>query len=499
MNLDQELCFRAVESRDRRFEGRFVLAVRSTGVYCRPGCPAPIPKRKNCRFYACAAAAEAEGFRPCRRCRPETAPGTPAWAGTSATVARALRLIHAGLLDEQPIETLAERLGLGERQLRRLFMSHLGASPIAIARTRRVHFARRLIDQTELSMTEIALSSGFGSVRSFNDALLASFGRSPTELRARRRGKREAIGSTIHLKLAYRPPFDWARLLEFLEARAVPGVERVKDGRYRRTVRLGTDVGWFEAAPRAGEHALDLEVAPELSRHLLEIAERASRLFDLEADPLLISRQLEADPRLRASLRARPGLRVPGAWDRFETAVRILLGQQISVAGATTLHGRLVARLGEPLPSPMRESLEASGLSHLSPTVEAVASDDLVGLGLTTARAAAVRAFAIAVKEGALDLQPGRGLDAAIETLGAMPGIGPWTAQMIAMRVMGEPDACPSGDLWLKLALAAEGTRGSEREVERHSRQWSPWRAYAVVHLLAERAEDVRIAKGDSQ
>jgi len=486
MTLNQELCFRAVESRDRRFEGRFVLAVRTTGVYCRPGCPAPLPKRRNCAFYACAAAAEAEGYRPCRRCRPETAPGTPAWAGSSATVARALRLIHRGELDQSSIEDLAGRLGLGERQLRRLFLEHLGASPAAIARTRRVHFARRLIDQTDLPMTEIAFSAGFGSVRSFNQALRDCFRQNPSELRAVRNAGPRDDGATISLRLAVRRPFDWPRLLEFLSARAVPGVEEIGGRCYRRTVRVGADTGWIEATSSADEDAVHLRVSSGLSRHLLEIAERAIRLFDLEADPEAIAKHLSSDARLRDCVRRRPGLRVPGAWDAFETTLRIVLGQQISVAGATTLHGRLVRRLGVAI----AEGDETSaGLTHYTPTAADVAAADLSGIGLTSARAATVSSLARAVAGGTLDLRPTAGLESAIHTLASLPGIGSWTAQMIAMRVMGEPDACPSGDLWLKQAFAPAGERLSEARVEEISRAWSPWRAYAVVHILTEFGE----------
>ncbi|MFN8548034.1 MAG: AlkA N-terminal domain-containing protein [Candidatus Eisenbacteria bacterium] len=486
MMLNQELCFRAVESRDRRFEGRFVLAVRTTGVYCRPGCPAPLPKRRNCAFYACAAAAEAEGYRPCRRCRPETAPGTPAWAGSSATVARALRTIHRGELDQASVEELAGRLGLGERQLRRLFLEHLGASPAAIARTRRVHFARRLIDQTDLPMTEIAFSSGFGSVRSFNQALRDCFRQSPSELRATRHAGPRDEGATINLRLAVRRPFDWPRLLDFLAARAVPGVEEIDGQSYRRTVRLGQNGGWIEAIFLDADDAVELRVSSSLSRHLLEIAERATRLFDLEADPEAIAKHLSADPRLRDCVSRRPGLRVPGAWDEFETTLRIVLGQQVSVAGATTLHGRLVRRLGPEVAGGERAS---AGLTHYTPTARAVADADLSGLGLTSARAATIASLSRAVANGTLDLRPRAALESAVDTLASLPGIGSWTAQMIAMRVMGEPDACPSGDLWLKQAFAPTGERLSEARVEEMSRAWSPWRAYAVVHVLTELGE----------
>jgi AraC family transcriptional regulator of adaptative response / DNA-3-methyladenine glycosylase II len=470
-------CYRALASRDPRFDGRFFVGVRTTGVYCRPICPAPTPKRANVSFFPCAAAAEAAGFRPCRRCRPESAPGTPAWLGSSATVARGLRLIAAGALDGAGVEGLARSLGVGARQVRRLFDAHLGASPLAVARTRRVHFARRLIDETALPMSELALAAGFASIRHFNHSIRSCFGRSPSELRRAARGPRPQRGQTLRLRLAYRPPLDWSALLAFLAARAIPGVERVAEGGYRRTVRLGRVPGRLSVRALPGAAQLEVEVDASPGAPLLEVADRVRVLFDLGADPLRIAADLGHDPDLAPCLSARPGLRVPGAWDGFELAVRAVLGQQVTVRGASTLAGRLVRRLGEPLDAPV------DGLTHLFPAPERVAGAELDGLGLPAARAEALRALARAVASGDLALEPGADPERARAVLGALPGVGEWTAEVVAMRALGEPDAFPAGDLGLRRALAGGAPPLSAAELARRAEAWRPWRAYAALHL----------------
>jgi AraC family transcriptional regulator of adaptative response / DNA-3-methyladenine glycosylase II len=345
VHLTPEICYRALRTRDPRFDGRFFVAVRTTGVYCRPVCPARTPRRENCSFVPCAAAAEEAGYRPCRRCRPESAPGTPAWLGTSATVSRGLRLIADGALDEQGVGALAARLGLGERQLRRLFTQHLGAAPLAIARTRRVHFAAELLAQTNWPVSRVALASGFTSLRRFNEAIRDTFHRAPRELRAARRARAAIDGTAI--RLAYRAPFDATRLFAYLAARAVPGVERVADGQLQRALRIAGRALVVEVRAPAGVHALDVRATGADAADWLALAERVRSVFDLRADPAEIGRQLGADPLLRARLRRHPGVRVPGAWDPFEIAVRIVLGQQVTVAGATHLAGRLAERFGE--------------------------------------------------------------------------------------------------------------------------------------------------------
>jgi AraC family transcriptional regulator of adaptative response / DNA-3-methyladenine glycosylase II len=474
MELDEATCYRALASRDRRFEGRFVVAVRTTGVYCRPGCPAPLPRRRNVHFFACSAAAEDAGFRPCRRCRPDAALGTPAWAGTSATVARALRLIAEGQLDEIAGDGLAERLGVGDRHLRRLFAERLGASPAAIARTRRVHFARQLIDSTVMPMTEVALAAGFASVRAFNEAVRRTFQRSPREMR---RAALRETGAGLTLRLPYRAPLDWAALLAFLGARAIPGVERVEPGSYARTVRLGGRAGRLTAVPREAERVLEVRLEPAPGADLMPACERVSRLFDLGADPLAVASHLGRDPLLGPILRAHPGLRVPGAWDGFEVAVRAVLGQQVSVAAATTLAGRVAAAFGERV---------ADGeLGLLFPTAEGLADADLSAIGMPASRARTLRELSRAVADGRIRFTTAAGLDDAMASLRAIPGIGPWTAAYIAMRALGEPDALPAGDLGLRRALARRGPLPSADQVEERAEAWRPWRAYATVALWA--------------
>jgi len=475
VELDDNTCYRALAARDRRFEGRFVVAVRTTGVYCRPGCPAPLPRPTNASFFACSAAAEEAGFRPCRRCRPETAPGTPAWSGTSSTVARALRLISEGELDDVGIEGLAARLGIGGRHLRRLFAEHLGASPLAIARTRRAHFARKLIDETRLPITEVALGAGFSSIRTFNTVMRATFRQTPRELRSTQTS-RPAAGLCLHLP--YRPPLAWTSLLGFLRERATPGVELVGASSYRRTVSIGGRAGTLEVQRSPTANALELRLELGAHEELLAVVERVNRLFDLTADPDRITSHLRRDPELARRLRRLPGVRVPGAWDRFELAVRAILGQQVSVRGATTLAGRLARAFGEPV-----AGLEKEGLSHLFPTPEALAGADLGRVGLTRARAEAIRALAIATRDGALALGTPRGLDEAVTQLRTLPGVGTWTAQYIAMRALGEPDAFPSGDLGLRRALARKGVLPSSRAVDERAEAWRPWRAYAAMTL----------------
>jgi AraC family transcriptional regulator of adaptative response / DNA-3-methyladenine glycosylase II len=476
MPLDPTTCYRALRARDRRFDGRFFVGVRTTGIYCRPICPARTPLRANIDFYACAAAAEAAGLRPCKRCRPETSPGTPAWLGSSAVVSRALRLIRDGALDGGGVDALAARLGIGGRQLRRLFDQHLGASPAAVARAQRLQAARALIDQTALPMLDIATAAGFRSLRQFNHAVRQSFGAAPRALRQRSLTWAVSLraGECLALRVPYRPPLDWPGLLAFLVARATPGVEVIVGEAYRRSVRIGDTTGWIEVAPAAGAHALLVRLRPCDGAALLPIVERVRRVFDLGADPLQIDAHLRTDPRLRPLVAARPGLRVPGAWDPFEIAVRGIVGQQISVAGATTLIGRLVARCGERLDA-------ADGITHLFPTPAALAAADLTGIGMPGARAAALQGLARAVTDGALQLDAARGLEDAVARLRALPGIGEWTAQYIAMRGLAEPDAYPYGDLVLRQAMGGV----SAAELARAADAWRPWRAYAAVHLWA--------------
>jgi AraC family transcriptional regulator of adaptative response / DNA-3-methyladenine glycosylase II len=466
--LDEDRLYGVIVARDRRFEGRFVVAVTSTGVYCRPGCPAPIPRRRNVRFFACAAAAEEAGFRACLRCRPDASPGTPAWLGTSATVARALALIGQGGLDEGGIDGLAARLGVGGRHLRRLFQRELGASPLTVARTRRAHFARKLLEETELPIAEVALGAGYASVRRFNAEIRAVFQRAPRELRRARAGTRPGLT----LSLPYKPPYDYAGLLAFLQARAIPGLERVDGDSYVRALERGRIV----VRPGPGS-TLSLEVHAEVGRELLGLVERVTRLFDLRADPLAIRARLGGDAALRALVAKRPGLRVPGAFDPFELAVRAILGQQISVERARQLAGRIVERFGRSVDG-------GPGLTHLFPTPAALAAADVRAIGMPASRASAIRGLAAAVAEGRLDWSR-----ANVEDLVALPGIGPWTASYIAMRAFGDPDAFPAADLGLRKAIAGAGRLAAPADVEAASAGWRPFRAYAALHLWASLSE----------
>ncbi len=477
MELDPNRCYDAMKARDRRFDGRFFVGVATTGVYCRPVCPARLPKPGNVSFYACAAAAERAGYRACRRCRPETAPGTPAWLGSSAIVARGLRLIDAGALDDGDVDRLAARLGVGARQLRRLFALHLGASPAEIARARRVHFSRALVDQSDRPITEIAFAAGFASVRQFNHAFRASFGRPPRELRRARAGSSERGREPFALRLAYRPPFDWRRVSAFLAARAIAGVERATETGYGRTLAIGGSPGWLEVTPVADAASLLLRVSAPRGADLLGVIERVRRIFDLDADPLAISEVLSQSDELRPHMDALRGLRVPGAWDGFELGVRAILGQQVSVRGASTLAARLVRNFGKPIEG------APDGLSHLFPAPAELADVDLAALGLPRARAIAIRGFAAAIARGELVLDGARGLDDAVARLSELPGIGSWTAQYIAMRALGEPDAFPAGDLALRKALGRDGVPVRPAEAERWAESVRPWRSYAAMAL----------------
>jgi AraC family transcriptional regulator of adaptative response / DNA-3-methyladenine glycosylase II len=426
-----------------------------------------------------AAAAFEAGYRPCLRCRPEAAPGSAAWAGTSATVRRALRLIDDGALDRAGVAALAARLGIGDRHLRRLFLEHTGASPLAVAQARRVLFAKRLIDETGLSMTDVAAASGFASVRRFNDAIRRTYGCPPTSLRARR-GARCAT-TTLRLRLAYRAPFDWDGMLAYFALRATPGVEVVRDGRYWRSFELAGARGVLEVeCDEASAHvvaAFHLATGPA---PLIQVCERLRRMFDLEADSGEIAAHLGSDARLRRAWLRRPGLRVPGAWDPLELAVRAVLGQQVSVKGATTLAGRLVEKFGSAL-----DALPDGGPTHLFPEAEVLAQAALEAIGLPRARAEAIRALAGAVADGSVDLQLGADPARSIASLKALPGIGEWTAQYVAMRALREPDAFPASDLGLRRALAPKGgdKLPTAREVEAMADAWRPCRAYAAVAL----------------
>ncbi|HUC19355.1 MAG TPA: AlkA N-terminal domain-containing protein [Acetobacteraceae bacterium] len=482
MHLDRESCYRALLARDPRFDGQFFTAVRTTGIYCRPICPARPPKLEHVIFMPSAAAAQAAGFRPCLRCRPETSPETAAWRGTYNTVSRALALIAAGALNENVVEELAGRLGVGARQLRRLFQKHLGASPKAVAGTRRVLFAKRLITDTALPMADVALAAGFGSVRRFNDTFLKLYGRPPSGLR---HAGKEAAQSSVRLTLPFKPPYDWSSLIFFLAARAIPGVERVSADAYARSITLGEMKGTILVRPALERNCLIATIRFPAITALPLIVERIRRLFDLGAEPGLIGAHLSSDPGMAARVRARPGLRVPGAWDGFELGVRAILGQQISVGAATALAGRLVVAYGDALPPPEDASL--TGLTHAFPPPRRIAeAPDLAAtLGMPRARAASLIALAEAAATDPHLFEPGKGLEASIARLRALPGIGAWTAQYIAMRALREPDAFPASDLGLLRAASEPDGQPTPVRLLARAQAWRPWRAYAALHLWA--------------
>lgn len=472
MKLDRLICKRARLSRDPRFDGKFFIGVLGSGVYCRPICPAPTAKEKNCRYFLTAAAATEAGFRPCLRCRPECSPGTPAWLGTSNTVSRALRLIEECGLEDGGVEALAERLGVGARHLRRLFLKHLGATPSAVRRTRRLHFAKKLIDETSLPMSHIAVAAGFGCVRRFNAAIRTVYKRTPTYIRRIARQKARFPEDQYLFRLRFRPPYDWEGMLNFLAPRAIPGVEIVEGESYRRTIFVNQEQGHCEVSFDRKGLALSVRIQFGDSRALFVIIERIRRMFDLSADWQKIAARLRKDPALARRMEISPGLRVPGCWDGFELAVRAILGQQVTVKGASTLAGRLVDALGRPFLGPR-------GLTHLFPKPEVLADAKLADLGLTEARAETIRGLARAVCDGKISFEGIIDAEKFLAQLCEIPGIGRWTAQYVAMRALGEPDALPAGDLGLVRTL---GLRNA-RELEQRSQGWRPWRAYAAMYL----------------
>ncbi|HEY1735826.1 MAG TPA: AlkA N-terminal domain-containing protein, partial [Methylovirgula sp.] len=484
MTLDEDACYRAVCARDTRFDGSFFTGVRTTGIYCRPICPAPTPKRKNVTFFPTAAAAQAAGFRPCLRCRPEIAPTLAAWRGTSNTVSRALALMEKGALDEASIADFAERLGIGERQLRRLFQRHLGATPLAVAQTRRLLLAKQLVHDTRLSMTEIALASGFGSTRRFNETFKTMFGRPPASLR-RKGSATPKVAGEVSLALPYRAPFDWPAMIAFLARRAIPGIETVESDTYARSFDIDGEQGIVIVKRRRGD-ALEATLRCSSLSPLPNIIARLRRVFDLSADPLVIAAHLSEDRLLAPLLDARPGLRVPGAWDGFELAVRALLGQQISIAAARTLAGRIVARFGKPL---VAGSSGFPTLTHVFPRAASLAKADLTTCGLPARRASALSSMAATVARDPTIFGPRADLDEAVARLRDLPGVGEWTAQYIAMRELREADAFPAADLGLLRAMSAlDGRPWTAKQLIARAEIWRPWRAYAAQHLWAAEA-----------
>lgn len=480
--LDHDACYRALLTRDARFDGVFYTGVVSTGIYCRPVCPAITPKPENCVFLPSAAAAHRLGFRPCLRCRPELTPGIAGWRGTASTVSRALHLIAEGALDDADVESLAERLGVGARHLRRLFERHVGASPIAVAQTHRILFAQKLLAESTLSMTNIALAAGIGSVRRFNAVMQRTYGRPPSALRRGAGLPQENALGGVTLKLPYSPPYDWSSMIGFLAQRAIPGIETVSANRYRRSFDCDGAQGTIDVRPHSAADQLLATIHIDNVGALSSIVSRLRRLFDLDAEIGAIDNHLAHDPLFAQRVEARPGLRVPGAWDIFELAVRAVLGQQISVAAATTIAGRLAAALGTPLDSGI------DGVGMLFPTPEAIATGELDGLGLTHRRIDTLRTLSLAMANDPQLLRAFETLEETTDRLTELPGIGPWTAQYIAMRALREPDAFPASDLGLLRALETARGRPTPTELSARAEAWRPWRAYAALRLWLQPA-----------
>jgi AraC family transcriptional regulator of adaptative response / DNA-3-methyladenine glycosylase II len=488
--LDAQVCYQALRTRDERFDGRFFVGVTTTGIYCRPVCPAGPAKPENCRFFPSAAAAQEAGFRPCLRCRPETALDLGSWLGTSNTVSRGLALIAEGELDgeDASVDALAERLGVGGRHLRRLFDKHLGASPIAVAQTRRVLFAKQLIHETRLPMSEIALAAGFGSVRRFNETFRELYGRPPSSLRRGREGAPPdgAPGARgVTMRLRYRPPYDWPAMLAYLRARAVDGVEWVEGNRYGRTAAHDGATGTVEIAHLPATQSIAATVRFPDVRALPAMVARLRRVLDLGADVAAIGAHLARDPLLAPLVAERPGLRAPGGWEGFEVATRAVLGQQVSLEAGRQLAAALTRLCGGTVAIPDLERV-AGRLTRVFPTAAQVAAADLGALGMPRARREALAALARAALADPQLFRASDTLEETVARLRAIRGVGDWTAHYIALRAAREPDAFPASDVGLlRGATNGGGERPRPTELLARAERWRPWRAYAAQYLWA--------------
>jgi AraC family transcriptional regulator, regulatory protein of adaptative response / DNA-3-methyladenine glycosylase II len=480
VSIEFERRYRAVEARDARFDGWFFVGVTSTGIYCRPSCPARTPRAENVRFFASAAAAQAAGFRACKRCRPDATPGSPEWDRRADLVGRAMRLIADGVVDREGVAGLARRLGFSERHLHRELAAALGAGPLALARAQRAQTARVLLETTDLPVTDVAFAAGFSSLRQFNATVREVYALIPRELRSRARRGAPAEAGAIVLRLPHRGPLDGDGLLAFLRARAVPGVEEVAGGRYRRSLRLPHGAGAAELRPLA-DHVRATFRLDDL-RDLAAAVERCRRLLDLDADPAAVAETLGVDAILGAIVRACPERRVPGHVDGSELALRAVLGQQVSVAGAVTLAGRLAAAHGEPLERPL------GGVTRLFPAPASLAGADPERLAMPRARARALIGLAAALASGELTLDPGADREEASRRLLALPGVGPWTVAYVAMRALRDPDAFLPTDLGVRRALERLGHDGDPAAASALAERWRPYRSYATVHLWAQLA-----------
>lgn len=477
MELDSDVCYRAIQTRDRRFDGLFFTGVRSTGIFCRPVCPATVPKRENCTFYRSAAAALQAGYRPCLRCRPEIAPQL--WSVTDGAdiVPCALRLIGAGALDETSLVELAAQLGVSDRHLRHRFTDALGTSPSQVAKTRRLLFAKQLITDTTLTMTEIAISAGFKSIRSFNRTLQETYGCTPTHLR--RHQQTAAPTAPITLKLSFSPPYNWDAIAAFRIRRATLGLAVATPSRYCRTIELEGYQGWISVEPMPEKNYLLARIAFPKVGLLAKIVARLQHMFDLNANGAAIEQQLQQDPLFKH--RFQNGLRIPGAWDAFELAVRAIVGQQVSVATANTLFERIVTRYGKPFAVPQAPA----ELKYVFPQPSVLSGADLTEVGVIRSRAVAISRLAQTVVQNPDFFNQLTTLDSSVKTLCQLRGIGPWTAHYIAMRALQAPDAFPPGDIGLLRGIAALGEPLTKSQLQERSTRWQPWRTYAAMQLWA--------------
>lgn len=469
----------ARQSRDPRFDGRFFVGVLTTGIYCRPVCPVRVPKKENIQLYRTAAGAAEAGFRPCLRCRPESSPGTPAWIGAPYKVSRALQLIAKGCLDDGSVESLADQLSIGPRQLTRLFQQHVGASPIAVAQTQRLHFAKKLIDETSLPLSEVCFAAGFGSVRRFNAVFQNTYGRSPKELRNRHKGKKIDRSEMVEVRLSYRPPLHWRAMLAYLEYRKIPGVEHINfdTNTYARTILLEGETGDIQVIFSEEDSFLTLKINFPNARHLYLIVEKVRLLFDLKADSEEIDRFFSQDKLLKKVVEENPGTRVTGCWDGFEVTVRAILGQQVTVKAATTLAGRVADRYGKSYSGSLPE------LTRTFPSAENLVNADLNNMGIVGQRIQAIKMVAEKVVRKEIAFDGFLETEDFVKAICEIKGIGEWTAHYIALRVLNDPNAFPCSDLILRCAAAPKGEALTAKKLLQRAEPWKPWRAYAVILL----------------
>ncbi|MEX0965486.1 MAG: AlkA N-terminal domain-containing protein [Pseudohongiellaceae bacterium] len=481
----------ARQSRDPRFDGRFFVGVLTTGIYCRPVCPVRIPKRENVQLYRSAAAASEAGFRPCLRCRPESSPGTPAWIGAPYKVSKALHLIARGNLDGSSVEQLAQQLAIGPRQLSRLFRQYVGASPVAVAQTQRLHFAKKLLDETSLPLSEVCFAAGYGSVRRFNAVFQSTYSRSPKELRKGVRGAKRLAHEGIRVRLSYRPPLDFRAMLAYLDYRRIPGVEYIdsENNAYHRTIAIEGNVGDICVRFSERENSAELTINFPDTRQLYYIVEKVRLLFDLKADSEVIEQFFQSDALLNKIVKRNPGTRVTGCWDGLEVTVRAILGQQVTVKAATTLAGRVAEKHGADYSCPTVQ------LTRIFPSAKKLATAKLDGLGIVGQRVSAIKAVASKIESREIVFDGVLETDVFIQRICEIKGIGDWTAHYIALRVLSDPDAFPYSDLILRRAAARVGETLTPKELLQRAEVWRPWRAYAVIFLWKHYQQTMRDKK----